>query len=1042
MKGHLKRLRIHAWVFKHSGRVFTGISLLFLCLCSIARISPQQTDLNPNKLLTQYIIDGWTTDNGLSNNSILDIEKTKDGYLWIATYGGLVRFDGTNFREFPELMQISGVRSLLEDSKGNLWVGSDDGALIKYRNGDFSFLEMDPALTNASITSIAEDDEGRVWVGTRSGLAFVNGEKLKKLNHPQLSNAFVYCVEVDDSNNVWIGTSGLGLMKFANGSVESFTVEHGLVNNSVRSIYYSRNNGLIIGTEGGLTLFEENRASKSFTTSHGLPHNYINEILEDSRGTVWLGTDDGLVRFINDRFEALNQATGLADNTVQALHEDQVGLLWVGTYRGGLNRLKDGKFINYGIQEGLGDELVHVTRSDGSRIWIGSADGLSYLDQDKITSIRLGRGPSVNTVKDIWRDTYENLWIGTSGGLVNYTGGTVRARITTKQGLSNDRVRRISEDQNGNLWIGTAKGLNRYSIRTGDIQVFGMENGLGNEFILSVLVDSQNRVWVGTNGGGLFLLDDGQFRAIGGSDGLESNIIFGIDEDEEGRLWISSNSGISRFDGQNFSTLTREHGLPSNTIFQTILLNGYVWLFSDKGVVRVEREKVDKVLDGSRMSLEGIRLLNKSEGMRADQVTGVSVSDVHSNGRILISTLKGLAILNPSELNIGDVPTEVKITSVIKDGQELENYNDIHFEAGSRYYEFHYTGLNFYSPEKIKFRYRLKNFDDDWVDVGNRRVAYFNDIPPGTYTFEVLASNSDGVWNKNPVELEFCQEAYFYETRWFYVVLFFTLVTAIFSIYQARLRLLKHRNKKLKELVTLKTADVEKQNEELTQLNHIKDRLFSIISHDIRGPLDSLYSLLDFMNRGKLSEQEFLSLSSKLTLQLSDVKDLLNELLNWSRSQLDGLTVNPERINLRNIVDENFKLFESQALHKKLLLKNDLSESQYVVADLNMTRVIVRNLVSNAIKFSKDGGEIEVSSSQEDGAIAYSIKDNGVGISEENKTRLFDKEGYTTAGTKNEMGTGIGLMLVKEFTEKNGGSISVESEVGVGSTFTFTLPIP
>ncbi len=1035
MKGLLKLLINHIQFIR-----------IFYCICAClffsntnASVEQQRSGLNPNKLLTQYIIDGWTTDNGLINNSILDLERTQDGYMWIATYGGLLRFDGTNFREFPELTDINGIRSLLEDRNGGLWIGSDDGKLINYKEGSFTFLEIDEDLINASITAIEEDREGTIWIGTRSGMAFVNGKKLQKLDHPLLSRAFVYCVEVDQANNVWIGTSGLGLFQYTKDTAKQFTSDHGLINNSIRSIHCDSQERLIIGSEGGLTFLSSEGSFKSYTTKDGLPHNYINEILEDSRGTLWLGTDGGLTRLIDDKFETLTQTTGLSDNTVQALHEDQVGLLWVGTYRGGLNRLKDGKFINYGMQEGLNDELVYVTRSDGARIWIGTDDGLSYVEQDGIRSIRLGNNPSINTIKDILVEPDGSLWIGTSGGLISYANGRIKKSFTTANGLSSNRVRRLSKDRSGRLWVATAKGLNMFDPSTNRFRSFGLNDGLDNEFILSLLVDRQNRIWVGTNGGGLFLFENDRFKGFGESK-LGSNIIFGLSEDPNGNLWISANSGISRYDGEKFLPVTREHGLPSNTVFQTIIVGGYHWLFTDKGVVRIETEMIDRIFAGTSNSIADIRLLNKSEGMRSDQVTGVSISDIHSNGNILVSTLKGLSVLNPSELKIGDVPTEVKITSVVKDGLELENYDKIEFGPGTRYYEFHYTGLNFYSPEKIKFRYRLKNFDDDWVDVGNRQIAYYNDLPPGEYTFQVLASNSDGVWNEEPVELGFCQQAYFYETRWFYFVSFMVLAVGAFSWYRARVRLLKDRNRKLKELVAIRTADVKKQNEELTQLNHIKDRLFSIISHDIRGPLDSLYSLLDILNRGQLSEKEFLSLSSSLARKLSDVKDLLNELLNWSRSQLEGLTVNPEKINLRSIVEENFQLFESQAVHKQLSLKNGLPDSEYVNADLNMTKVIVRNLVSNAIKFSKSGGKIEVVSKNSGGLIEYSIMDNGVGISKENLNKLFDKEGYTTAGTKNEIGTGIGLMLVKEFVEKNNGTVCVESEEGGGSTFKFTLP--
>lgn len=1020
---------------KNRSKKWVLLCLTFLLICNTAM---SQDGLNPNKRLTQYIIDSWTTDNGLPNNGILDIEKTGDGYLWIATYSGLTRFDGTSFREFPELLNVNGIRSLHEDTAGNLWIGSDDGSLIKYADNKFTFIEIDDNLVSPVITAISEGRNGKIWVGTRSGMAFVEGSFLRRLDHPLLSQAFVYCVEVDASNNLWIGTSGLGLFKYSNGDVKQYTIDQGIVNNSIRSIRSGDKGQLMVGTEGGLTLLVDASPSMSYTTANGLPHNYVNEILRDSKGTVWLGTDNGLVRFRNGKFEVLDNTTGLADNTIQALYEDLDGVLWVGTYYGGLNRLKDGKFINYGLMEGLEDEIAHVVHADGERVWIGSTDGLSYLENGNIISSKLGTSSAINTIRDILRDSNGRLWIGTSTGLVEYQNEEILRRVTTRQGLSNNRVRRIAEAQNGELWIATAKGLNRYDPETGEVQIFGADHGLSNEFVLSLFVDSNNQVWVGTNGGGLMLLEGDRFKTFSDKEGLSSNIIFGITEDQDGNLWISTNSGLVRYSEGAFSSITKAQGLPSNTVFQAII-EDYFWLFTDRGLARIEKEQMLSVLDGESTSVSGGRLFNKSEGMRTDQVTGVSISDVASDGNILVSTLKGLSILDPSKLKISDDPTKVMITSVVSDGVELENQKDVRLQPGSRNNEFHYAALNFYAPEKVKFRYRLQNFDEDWVEAGNRRTAYYNYLPPGEYTFQVLASNSDGVWNEIPVELHFCQEAYFYETLWFYLVLGSILVIVVFSLYQVRVRALRLRNKQLTVLVTLRTADVQKQNTELTQLNHIKDRLFSIISHDLRSPINSCYSLLDIMGQGKLTENEFKELSRTLTVQISDVKDLLNDLLNWSKSQLDELTVRKEKVNLQSLVAENFRLFEIQAAPKQLKLNNDLSETEYVIADINMTKIIVRNLISNAIKFSKKGGLIEVGSRQVDDHIEFRIRDNGVGISQDNLARIFDKQGYTTSGTKDEKGTGIGLILVKEFVEKNGGSVTVDSVEGRGSTFAFTL---
>lgn len=1017
---------------------------IWLCLSVMCISSPMmvyaQTGLNPNKRLTQYIIDSWTTDKGLPNNGILDMVKTRDGYMWIGTYTSLVKFDGTSFEEFPQLVDVNGINSIHEDSNGALWIASNDGKLVRKRGDQFDFIEVQATLGNSVITSVKEDHSGTIWIATRSGLAMVREGALQTIQHPELSQASIYCLEVDALNNVWVGTSGQGLFKYSNGTIQRYTMTEGLVNNSVRAIHIDTNGSLWVGTEGGVTQFQYGKAKVSYTTADGLPHNYVNVILKDSRGSVWFGTDDGLVRLLEDRFEVLDNASGMTDNTIQTLLEDESGVLWIGTYYGGLNRLKDGKFVNYGILEGFRDEVINVSRSDGEVIWVGSNWGLSQVKNGMISSFVLGDDASINKVRDIFRDSRGALWLATSSGLLRFD-GKIRQRVSIRDGLSSNRIRRIIEDRKGVLWIGTAKGLNAFDPRTGDVKMYTVQNGLTNEFILSIYQDSKDQIWVGTNGGGVFLLQGDRFKAFSTQQGLGSDIIFSLTEDQKGNLWASSNAGFSMLREGNFHNISRQNGLPTNNIFQLLTVKDDFWLFTGKGLLRIKSDDVYSVLADSGRYLGQVQLFNKSEGMRTDQVTGASISDVHGNGNLLVSTLHGLSILNPVHLNTGKSATKVIITAVMSDGLKMNYTDSIEFEAGTRNYEFHYAGLDFYAPEKVNFKYRLKNFDTKWIEVGNRRTAYYNYLPPGNYTFEVLASNSDGKWNKEPVRVTFKQVAYFYETYWFYGVVLFLLALIIYSANYARLRLLTIRNKKLGQLVKERTVDIEKQNKELEQLNHIKDKLFSLISHDLRGPVNSCSSLLELMNSKDISEQEFKSLSQVLTLQIGDVKDLLNDLLDWSKSQLDGLKAKPEKISLKAIVFENFKLFEVQASHKQLTLKNQLQSSEYVWSDVNMTKVIMRNLISNAIKFSNEGGVIEVLGTKRDGFFEFSVKDNGVGIKDEDQSKIFDKQIYTTIGTKNEKGTGLGLMLVKEFVQRNRGEVTVESELGKGSTFKFTLPV-
>lgn len=1006
--------------------------------------------LSPDKVLTQYNHDYWDLDKGMPSNTVLDNLLSSDGYMWFATFDGLVKFDGVNFQMFNEknhpAFKRNGVLSLYEDENHVLWIGTNGGGLIKMQNNDFILFQDDTLQQSNIITDIDLDKEGFLWLATRNGvMKFKDGSFTSDPRLRSLSNSAILSLMIDSKNNIWIGTLGEGLFMLSGEKLTYFDRSSGLDNNSVRSLLEDSEGNIWIGTTLGVNLYSNGTFSKPGITDKNLGF-FVNDMIEDPFGALWIASDIGLIKSFRDQIEILDQTTGLVDNNVQSLAFDNEGSLWMGNYRRGISRLKDGKFKNYGVLEGLSNEIINIAYHENEVIWIGTDYGLSKLENEEITSYSLGRGYQKNRVRDILRDSKGNLWICTYDGLVLFKNGRVVRRYYQKNGLSNNKLRVIEEDASGNIWIGTGKGLNRF--KDGKFVQYGKEAGLKNEFIMSIFEDSKQRLWVGTDGGGIHRLENGKFRSYNEKHGLASNVVFQIIEHKDGQLWIGTNGGISRYDGTAFKSITFRQGLYSNSVFQIIIDSGNrCWLMTNKGIQQIDYQILDDIASGKISEIEETITYDHSEGMRSSVVTGASIGDLGKNGEILVPTFKGLTIIDPDEIPINTVKPPVLITDIRLNHRQLSGTGDITLPAGSESLEIHYTGLSLYAPDEVLFHYKLEGFDNDWVDAGNRRVAYYTNLPPGDYTFKIKAANNDGIWNEEGTSIQFVKKAFFYQTRWFPVLVLTVLFLIAFSIYYLRTRQLKNKNQELQELIEIHTRDIQRQNLEITgqkealkHLNTIKDKLFSIVSHDLRGPINSFSGILELMRSESMTKEEIAMLCENLQGDLGRLKSLLDNLLNWAKTQMQGIKSNQVPIFLNEVVKENIDLLGPEASKKHITLVNKVEKDTRILADLDMAKLILRNLINNAIKFTPDNGKVIVDARSHADHVEISVADNGVGIPEDIAGKLFSNDyHYSKLGTSKEDGSGLGLLLCREFIEENGGKIWVESEEGKGSIFKFIL---
>jgi ligand-binding sensor domain-containing protein/signal transduction histidine kinase len=894
------------------------------------------------------------------------------------------------------------------------------------------------------ITALAEGTEGVVWIGTRSGLAILDNESISKIEESELSAVNVTALFFDYRERLWVGTATKGIFVLDENGTMNFSQQQGLQSNFIRAVFVDSQDNIWVGTDQGVSLIRSNGTIEQMDQVAGAPFGFTNRFLEDTDGSIWLGSNDGLRRF-NQSFELVDHELELGHHVVQSLYQDEEKNIWAGTYRAGLQTLNQSKFLLLGEDEGLSNEIINVTYSDGMIFWAGSDGGLICLKEGVMETFELGRRSAGNRIRDIFRDSQGRLWLCTYHGLVQFDKGKVVQRYTVRDGLCSNNTRRIVEDAEGSLWIGTANGLNRF--KDGKFDKYGAESGLSDKFIMSLFMDRAHTLWVGTNGGGTFKFQNDRFQAALLPDGA-NDIVFNMFQDGNDAIWISTNRGVLFINDSLRFNITPSHGLLSNNIFQVIVDDlGQVWFTSDHGVMRTSMSEIINLVTGKADKLYDIRIFDMSDGLRTGNITAASISGHTNEGEIWFCTIKGVAILDSENISTNEIRPNTLMTLVIADNKEYPTGEGAVLPAGNRRLEFHYTGFSYYAPEKIQYKYKLENFDQNWVDAGTRRTAYYTNIPPGEYEFKVMAANNDGLWSETSASINLIQNAYFYQTTWFYFIAGVFLVAFGAFLYYLRARKLKLRNFQLAKMVQERTRDIQYQNqaivvqkEELKQLNTVKNKLLSVISHDLRGPIAAVSGLLGLLKSGHLNYQELITQSDRLNNEVHSLTYLLDNLLSWSKSQMQGIKLKKENVGLKKVVEENLKTTLPMSASKQINVDNQVPEDCYVQTDANFLGLVIRNLVINAIKFTHEKGEICIVSESQDDNVLISVNDNGVGLTKEDLKKLFDKKShYSKMGTANEAGTGIGLLLCKEFIDLEGGKIWAESEEGKGSSFKFVL---
>jgi diguanylate cyclase (GGDEF)-like protein len=793
--------------------------------------------LDARKAITQYTRQVWQAREGLPQNSIHALIQTRDGYLWLGTQEGLVRFDGVQFTVFDRAnsrwLRNNYVQTLMEDRSGGLWIGTNGGGVARWSGGASAAIAGSTrnGLPADQVNCLFEDRAGNVWVGTNGGLTRFDGGRfsaegiLEELRHKN-----VQALAEDRDGALWAGTSHGEIFRLFEGRWGVQSVP-GLARSPIRAIFRDREGAMWIGTEGG-GLAKWTAGSVALQQlPGGFQGSKILSILQDRDGSLWIGTDGaGLSRFAEGQWSSYTTAQGLSNGFVASLCEDREGSLWVGTHGGGLDRLADGSFTRYARPEGLTyDDVATMLEARDGSLWIGTwGGGVDRVKDGKVAAFTSRQGLSYDEVSTLAEDRDGTVWAGTwGGGLNKFEGGRFHP-VAFRPGGTGDKVTCLAVGGSGALWVGTlGSGVARWS--EGKWTLLTSRQGLPNDNVRSIVETPQGDLWVGTDGG-LALYSRGTFRRYGVSDGLPNDAIYSLLLDRDGTLWTSTlGGGLTRRQNGRFTAFTRAQGLFDSVIFQILEDDsGNLWMSSNRGVYRAAKKDLDAV---ARRGLASVpwRVFGTMDGMESsecnggNQPAGIRTRD----GRLWFATLKGAVIVDPDRLVTNPVPPPVRVEEAIVDKQKLDPAQETELLPGAGALEFHYTALSFLAPQRVRFRYRLEGFDHEWIEAGTRRAAYYTNTPPGTYRFRVIACNNDGVWNEKGAAVSFRLAPHVYQTRWFYVIVAAAVLASAIGVYRLRIRGLTRRKSELVRTVGERTRQLEEANQRLEQANRALRRLSS-----------------------------------------------------------------------------------------------------------------------------------------------------------------------------------------------------------------------
>ena len=974
--------------------------LLACCACAFG--------LDPSLDISQYAHTAWRVRDGFFKGYISSIAQTPDGYLWLGTEFGLLRFDGVRAvpwkppagEHLPNDNNF--VRALLAARDGTLWIGTFQG-LASWKDGK---LTPYADLAGRDVAGLLEDREGTVWVGASyptGRLCAIRSGNTQCYGDDGRFGHYMGALYEDRAGNLWVG-SQTGLWRWKPGPPKPYPVPKGT---EVSGLTEDGRGTLLIAGQGGVKQLVDEKAEP-----YSLPgierELEPDRLLRDRNGGLWIATHSrGLVHVHQGKTDEFAEADGLSGDTIDNLFEDREGNIWVATVNG-LDRFRDFAVPTISRKQGLSSALMWsvLAGRDGS-LWLGSADGLNRWKGGQVTIYRRQNGLADDSADSLFQDDLGRIWVSTLQGVAYLEGD----RFVPVRAVPGGVVHSIAGDGAGNVWIGDQnQGL--FHLRGGSVVERVPWAGLGhNNAAMTLLLDPVNGgLWLGFWSGGVAYFQNGQVRAsYAASDGLGKGHVMGLRFDPDGTVWASTEGGLSRIKNGHVATLTSNNGLPCDTVHWMMEDDSHsVWLYMACGLVRIARPELDAWAADPKRPVHAA-VFDSSDGVRSQAVASVYNPNVSktADGKLWFSTWDGVSVIDPRHLPFNKLPPPVHIEKIVADDKTYEVANGMRLPAQVRNLTIDYTALSLVVPEKVHFRYKLEGQEKDWREVVNDREVQYTNLPPKHYKFRVIACNNSGVWNEEGAALDFVIPPAWYQTNWFRAACVAAFLALLWAAYQLRVRQLAYQfNMRLDERVAERTR----------------------VARDLHDTLlQSFQALLPLFQVGikKLPEG---AVDSRKTLQLA--LDRASDAIGEGRDAIKGLRMSTTEKNdlamaIRTIGEE-FAAGENgqNSISFQLLVEGTPLNLHPILRDevYRLATEALRNSFRHA-----DAKNVEVEIRYDEKYFRLRVRDDGKGIPSDVLSR-DGREGH------------YGLPGMRERAKLVGGKLTIWTEMDSGTEIELVIP--
>jgi len=977
--------------------------------------------LDPNRLTSQYVRQQWSTESGPTGGRVRTITQTADGYLWIGTDNGLVRFDGLNLRPVPfssdGAFSNTPVLGLTKDTGGNLLVRLQGVGFLRQSNGKFESVTSGTSPIASHVTAMWSEPNGGVLISDLlGGLVRFRGEKLEVVARPGVLPQFSVVISLAETpdGTIWMGTLGAGLSYLANGRVTTVTL--GLPYRKINCLLPISATELWVGTDEGLLRWDGSALSRIRLPTPG--DLQVLTMLRDRDSNVWVGTAKGLLRINAAGVSLLEKKDSLGEEAVNALFEDREGNIWVGGARG-IERIRDSAFITYAPAAALPSENFGPVYTDAeNRTWFAPArGGLFWLSNGRVKPVGEAGLHEAGLEKDVvysitgYKTGQENnIWVGRQhGGLtrLRYENGSFSSQTyTEREGLAQNSVYSVYRSPNGAVWAGTLNGgVSRFEVKDGRFVTYTTASGLSSNTIYSILETRDGVTWFATPNGlnswssaSPPASSSASWRTFSSRDGLPSDNVNCLFEDSSGVLWIGTSAGLASLRAGHISVFPEAPDSLHQPVFGLAEdKRGHLWVATANHVLRVQH---DNLL--ARTLEEGdVREYGLADGLRSTE--GVNRNDSvasDSQGRIWFSTSRGLSLVDPSQ-RVGDsLPALVRLEGITADGRPIDIGSSIHIPPSHNRITFTYTGLSLAVPERVLFRYFVEGFDRAWSDPVAAREAVYTNLNPGSYKFHVIASNSDGIWNSAENTVAFEVEPAVWQTGWFRSLCVVAAALTILLLYRVRLHQLRRQ-------LNLRFE------ERLAERTRIAQELHDTLLQGLQSASMQLHVANDL-----LPEQWT---AKPLVIR---VLDLMGQVIADGRNALRGLrSSGAESGDLEESLSRVPQEFVSQQVEFRVIVEGQTRPLHPVIRD-EVYR-IGHEALANAYRHSR-AGNIEVELEYADDELRVLVRDNGCGI--DPHVLQSGRDGHW------------GLSGIRERSDRIGAKVKVWSRPAGGTEVELSVP--